>query len=94
VIYQQGIGWWLGGRPLRWRDGVYVWVRANDRSGFSFEKAAKTANFAHRWVLRRFSPNCSVSVAPHPNEHFYFFRVNPKASRARIADLLALCARL
>lgn len=93
VMYQTGVGHWLGADP-GWDPGVYVWVRANDGSGRQFEVAARDANFAHRWVLTRFETNRAVSVAPNPNKHFYYFRMSAEDDRSRIAQLLAFCATL
>ena len=93
VMYQEGIGRWLGNDP-DWNRGVYVWVRANDNSGRAFEIAAQDHNFAHGWVLTRFEQNRAVSVAPNPSEHFYYFRMGAEDDRSRIAQLLAFCATL
>lgn len=94
VMYQRGIGlWWFKIDP-GWSHGVYVWIRANDISGRAFQMAAKDHNFRHRWVLSRFEVNRAVSVAPNPNEHFYYFKIEPNDNRSQIAELLAFCSTL
>ena len=93
VIYQIEVGRGLRDDP-DWSDGVYVWVRANSRSGQAFKRAAQDPNFTHRWVLNRFIPDRAVCVAPNRNEHFYYFRVNSDDDREQIARLLAFCSAL
>jgi len=93
VMYQRGVGHWLGQVP-HWSDGVYIWVRANDESGQAFEMVAQDPNFKHRWVLNRFIRDSAVSVAPNLNEHFYYFRMEEDDDRIKIAELLAFCCTL
>jgi len=94
VIYQRGVGRWLVVNNLRWNNGVYIWVRANDESGRAFELAARAPDFNYIWVLSRFTPNCAVSIAPNPNEHFYYFKMEPHDNLTQIAKLLAFCSTL
>lgn len=93
IMHQRGIGRWLRYDP-DWSDGVYIWVRANHESGRAFELAARGPDFNHRWVLDRFTPNCAVSVAPNPNDDFYYFKMEPYDNRTQIAKLLAFCSTL
>jgi len=93
VMYQRGVGRWLRDDPV-WSDGVYIWVRTNGHCGEGFEMAARDPKFNHRWVLRRFIPNLAVSVAPNPNEHFYYFKMEADDNRTQIAELLAFCSTL
>lgn len=93
VIFERNVGHWQGQDP-GWDDGVYVWVRANDRSGREFEKAARQSDFKHGWVLDRFMPNRAVSVAPNPLEHFYYFRIDSGEDLTQIAQLLTFCSAL
>jgi len=94
VMYQRGIGRWIVGNEPDWSDGVYIWIRANDESGQAFESAAQDPNFRHRWVLSRIVPDSAVSVAPHPEEHFYYFRLKQDDDETQIAELLVFCSTL
>jgi hypothetical protein len=94
VMYDSAVGEWLERNDPGWSDGTCVWVRANDVSGRVFEDAAHDPAFVHNWALTRFVPNEALSVAPNPNEHFYYFKIHPGESRAPIAELLAFCSTL
>jgi hypothetical protein len=94
VMHQRGVGHWRDGTNPGWTDGVYVWIRANGYSGEQFEAAAARQDFRHQWLAARLVPNRAVSVAPHFEEHFRYFRLEPSDDTGEVAELLAFCATL
>jgi len=94
VMHERGVGKWIGGTNPGWTDGVYIWIRANGYSGEQFEAATVQQDFKHHWLLARLVPNRAVSVAPHFDEHFRYFHLEPSNNTGRIANLLAFCSTL